>query len=222
MTDIHKPNHSVSKSSSNVISFGKASSNVSGTAALHIKETPDYDGLPADFIICDEGVYQRRPMREEDEELALICSPIYVQGRCRRTDGSCWGRVVDVHDPDGNIHRHIIDEAELSSGPAALLRPLRALGLVLEPVEKADQSVAKLLRSWRPSNRFTRADVLGWTDSNFNAFTLGSGEVIGDAQVGPVTVSCRPQCSFKPPFVRKRQGFSSPVLNGGVADCRSR
>ena len=39
---------------------------------------------------------------------------------------------------------------------------------------------------------------------------------------GPVTLSCRPRCSFKPPFVRRRQGFSSPVLSGGVADCRSR
>ena len=39
---------------------------------------------------------------------------------------------------------------------------------------------------------------------------------------GPVTLSCRPRCSFKPPFVRRRQGFSSPELSGGVADCRSR
>ena len=39
---------------------------------------------------------------------------------------------------------------------------------------------------------------------------------------GPVPLSCRSTCSFKPPFVRRRQGFSSPVLSGGVADCRSR
>ena len=43
-----------------------------------------------------------------------------------------------------------------------------------------------------------------------------------DGAAGPVTLSCRPRCSFKPPFVRRRQGFSSPVLSGGVADCRSR
>ena len=28
---------------------------------------------------------------------------------------------------------------------------------------------------------------------------------------GPVTGSCRPRCSFKPPFIRRRQDFSSPV-----------
>ena len=42
------------------------------------------------------------------------------------------------------------------------------------------------------------------------------------ADFGPVTLSCRSKCSFKPPFVRKRRGFSSPVLSGGDVDCRSR
>ena len=41
-------------------------------------------------------------------------------------------------------------------------------------------------------------------------------------QTGPVAVSCRPKCSFKPLSVRKRRGFSSPMLSGGDADCRSR
>jgi len=41
-------------------------------------------------------------------------------------------------------------------------------------------------------------------------------------RLGLVALSCRPRCSFKPPSVRKRLGFSSQVLNGGGADCRSR
>ncbi|WP_436836505.1 hypothetical protein [Pacificibacter marinus] len=36
----------------------------------------------------------------------------------------------------------------------------------------------------------------------------------------PVTLSCRPKCSFKPLSFRKRRGFSSPVLSGGGADLR--
>ncbi len=39
---------------------------------------------------------------------------------------------------------------------------------------------------------------------------------------GPVPLSCRPKCSFRPLSVRKRLGFSSPMLSVGVADCRSR
>ena len=33
---------------------------------------------------------------------------------------------------------------------------------------------------------------------------------------------CRPKCSFKPPFVRKRRGFSNLMLSVGGADCKSR
>jgi len=39
---------------------------------------------------------------------------------------------------------------------------------------------------------------------------------------GPVTYLCRPQCSFKPPYARKRRGFTIPMLNVCGADYRSR
>ncbi|MGJ8596085.1 AAA family ATPase [Sulfitobacter sp.] len=43
-------------------------------------------------------------------------------------------------------------------------------------------------------------------------------ETILRERCGPVAVLCRPKCSFKPPFVRMRQGFSSLMLNGVVVD----
>jgi hypothetical protein len=49
-----------------------------------------------------------------------------------------------------------------------------------------------------------------------------AGAACCSAQTGPVALSCRPKCSFKPPFVQKRPGFSSPMLSGGGADYRSR
>jgi hypothetical protein len=39
---------------------------------------------------------------------------------------------------------------------------------------------------------------------------------------GLVTLSCRSKCSFKPPCVRKRRGFSNPMLSDGGVDCRNR
>ncbi len=42
------------------------------------------------------------------------------------------------------------------------------------------------------------------------------------AHIGPVTVLCRSQCSFKPLFFRMRLGFSIPMLNVDGADCRIR
>ncbi|WP_187431984.1 hypothetical protein ROLI_045630 (plasmid) [Roseobacter fucihabitans] len=43
-----------------------------------------------------------------------------------------------------------------------------------------------------------------------------------NTKYGPVPLSYRSRCSFKPPSVRKRLGFSNPVLNGGGADYRTR
>lgn len=48
---------------------------------------------------------------------------------------------------------------------------------------------------------------------------LGPPAVAGS---GPVAFLCRPKCSFKPLFVRRRPGFSGPVLSGVVADDRTR
>jgi hypothetical protein len=39
---------------------------------------------------------------------------------------------------------------------------------------------------------------------------------------GPVTLLCRPMCSFRPLSVRRRRGFSSLMLSVACADCRSR
>ncbi|QIE41455.1 hypothetical protein G5B39_05480 [Rhodobacteraceae bacterium SC52] len=48
------------------------------------------------------------------------------------------------------------------------------------------------------------------------AFPPSQGDICG-----PVPLLCRPKCSFRPLSVRRRPGFSSPVLSGGDADCRS-
>ncbi len=39
---------------------------------------------------------------------------------------------------------------------------------------------------------------------------------------GPVTYLCRSRCSFKPLSVRRRPGFSNPMLSAVDADCKSR
>ena len=40
-------------------------------------------------------------------------------------------------------------------------------------------------------------------------------------QDGPVAYLCRPKCSFKPLFFRRRPDFSSPMLSAVDVDCRS-
>ena len=42
-----------------------------------------------------------------------------------------------------------------------------------------------------------------------------------DALFGLVTLSCRPKCSFKPPYARRPRGFFLPMLNGDDVGYRS-
>lgn len=184
MVDNNHISHPENQKASNVISLHGVNG-INGPAGPFMpKEIEEMTGdLPSGFLLREEGIYQLRPSSEGDEIPVHLCSPITIKGLCSRLDGSCWGRVVDVLDPDGKMHRLIIDETEFSGSPARLLRPLLDKGLVVEPVEKAAQSIATLLQSWRPKIRFTRADQLGWTDNRFKAFALGDGQVIGDENV---------------------------------------
>lgn len=42
-----------------------------------------------------------------------------------------------------------------------------------------------------------------------------------NVQSGPAPLSCRSDCSFKRPFVRRPRGFTNPERSGAAADCRS-
>ncbi len=181
MTNSNQTLHPENLGASNIISLntGGGSPGLAGSVLPEIVQE-ETGGLPTGFLLREEGIYHLRPSDGGDEIPVRLCSPITVIGLCSRSDGSCWGRVVDVQDPDGKVHRLVIDEKEFSGSPARLLRPLLDKGLEVEAVEKAAHGIAALLHAWRPRTRFTRADLLGWTDARFQAFALGDGRVIGD------------------------------------------
>jgi NAD(P)H dehydrogenase (quinone) len=66
---------------------------------------------------------------------------------------------------------------------------------------------------------FTSTGTGGGNETTITSFwhTLAHHGMV----IGPVTLSCRPKCSFRPLSVRKRRGFSSPMLSAVDADCRS-
>ena len=51
---------------------------------------------------------------------------------------------------------------------------------------------------------------------------LPEGRVQEGQKIGPVTLSCRSDCSLMQPLLRRPRGFSSPMLSAFDADCRSR
>lgn len=161
----------------------------SSTCELQREETAlslqSPDSLPGARFLGEDGIYERRTNADGDEEHVLICSKFVVLGICSRTGGRCWGRVIEVTDPESRKHRIVIDETSLSGSDAAIIKPLRERGLFVAPVGKAVRSIANLIREWRPAARFIRVDGAGWVDDRFNSFVTPRGEVVGSRLVVP-------------------------------------
>ncbi len=150
---------------------------------------PSQDGMPSGFSLHTDGIYQLQPGEDDDLVPVRICSPLIVKGMCRWPKGGGWGRVLAVEDPDGNWNEVVLEARDVSKKSAAALSPLFDRGLELAQVEKAAQSVAELVASWRPKARYLRSDRLGWADKSFSAFTLGNGRVLGEGLVVTDAVS---------------------------------
>lgn len=170
---------------SNVISL-PIGAEVARQAADSYAEAEQPDGMPSNFSLTEEGVFQFRSDGDEDLLPVQICSPMIVEGIWRSASGACWGRVVSVQDPDGVWHELIFEEKHVSKGANVVLDSLLENGLTLTSADKAAKSVLELLAAWRPKKRYLRADRLGWTDGSFNAFVMGNSRVIGET---PVVVS---------------------------------
>jgi len=147
------------------------------------------DGLPASYVFDEDGISELRGDQDGDVVLTRICSPLVMKGRCRTAVGSGWGRVLTVQDPDGTWHKLVLSAQQLNKSANAALAPLFDLGFELAPVEKAAESVMRLLSLWRPDDQYLRFDRLGWTSKQHDAFVLGNGRVIGDALVATDSVS---------------------------------
>lgn len=141
------------------------------------------DGIPGNFLLMSDGIYQLRPAEGGDLVPTRICSPILVKGMCRRPGGNGWARVVGVSDPDNIWHDLILDAPSISAKSTTALNVLFYQGLTLAAVDKAKLSVMELLASWQPEARYLRTDQPGWTDNSFSAFVLGNGRVLGAAKV---------------------------------------
>lgn len=146
-------------------------------------------GLPSEFCSRADGVYELRCAGEEDQMPVRICSPLVVKGRCRTLDGMGWGLVVSVEDPEGAWHDIVLESRDVAKRSATALNALLDCGLEIAPIEKAAQSVSRLLAAWKPEATYLRASRFGWSDKSHTAFVLGDGRVLGQEKVVTDTVS---------------------------------
>jgi len=181
----------------NVVRFPEKVGSAASAARRPTSE-PAYDGIPSNYVLDEDGIYQLRPGEKGDHLPVRVCSPLIVKGMCRWAKGGGWGRVVAVEDPDRKWHEVILRARDVSKKSGAALSPLFDQGLELAPVEKAAQAVSELIATWRPSARYLRTDRLGWADTSFSAFALGDGRVLGVGRVVTDSISDDVAAAMRP------------------------
>lgn len=141
------------------------------------------DCLPQGFKITRAGIYWARKGAGGNEQWHWLCSPVRVIALPRGPNGKGWGRLIEIEDPDGNLHRWSMPAELLAGDGIELRRECMRLGLRLSPNYGARSAFSALLQQWEPNARVVTTDRLGWSDEACKTFVLGSGRVIGDSDV---------------------------------------
>jgi putative DNA primase/helicase len=151
------------------------------TAQAKIEETV-FAPPPRGFQIRPRGIF-REVKADGKEDWVWLCSPLRVLALPRDRSGTGWGRLVEITDPDGALHRWAIPARMFAGDGAELRSGLLDMGLNLAPGRQARDALSELLLRWQPPARAYTADRLGWPDEACGAFVLGDGRVLGAGDV---------------------------------------
>lgn len=97
----------------------------------------------------------------------------------RDRDGGCWGLILEVPDPDGEVHPYIMPKAALAGDGTAYREELLSRGLDIASGRTARAKLHDLLTRIRPQERARCVSRAGWHDRRF---VLPDGSAYGDGQ----------------------------------------
>lgn len=152
------------------------------TVPAAIKKT-DFAPMPRGFQMRPNGIYREVSGNDGKTEWAWLCSPLRVLSLPRDPSGTGWGRLVEVSDPDGRLHRWSIPARMFAGDGAEVRAGLLDRGLNLASGRQARDALMDLLQRWQPPARAVTANRLGWADETCTAFLCGDGRVIGAGDV---------------------------------------
>lgn len=127
------------------------------------------------FSVTENGIFFREVDSNGDITEERVCSPLEVVALARDHESQEWGRVLDVTDPDGNLHRWTMPMSMLAGNGDGYRSELLNLGLEIEPGTKAKNRLHQYVSLARPDIRARCVNRTGWHDSVY---------VLPDAVVG--------------------------------------
>lgn len=127
--------------------------------------SPHPESLP--FRVKESGVYYLEVNNEGDISEDRVCSPLSVVALARDQESEEWGRVLEVTDPDGNLHRWTMPMAMLAGNGDGYRAELLRLGLEIEPGTKTKNRLHQYISVARPEARACCVNRTGWHGSSF-------------------------------------------------------
>ncbi|MHC1792191.1 DUF927 domain-containing protein [Solidesulfovibrio sp.] len=131
-------------------------------AALDAAEAPGLDRLPRGFQAKADGIYYRVEDSNGNVDWVWICSSIKVLALTRNGDGQDWGRLIEVVDPDGQVHRWAMPMALLAGSGEEYRRELLSMGLRLASGKSGGPRLHTFLSLCNPRGRMCCVSRIGW------------------------------------------------------------
>ena len=129
-------------------------------------------GIPKGFTVQNDGIYYEKLVNnpetnEKETRNFKLCSPLTVTALTRDDNGSNWGRILEIEDPD-QIKKEFIMPMEMLAGSGDELREKLFLrGLRLTSGQEARRKLEDYISSSQPQERVLCVETVGWFQSQY-------------------------------------------------------
>ena len=114
------------------------------------------------FVVNNHGVFY-----DDDTEQCWICSRLEVKALVRDKASENWGRLLELIDADGQLHRWAMPMEMLKGSGEKLRGELLRLGLQIAPSGKARQRLVEYITTAEPKTRARCVTKIGWHQNVF-------------------------------------------------------
>ena len=120
---------------------------------------------PLRFQLRDNALYCSNP--GENQKEMWICSSVEVVGETRDARNESWGRLVEVKDRDGIVHKIALPMTLFAGDGTELRQALLSVGLEISPAKRSRELLSHYIQMTHPSQRFRCVTKIGWHGSSF-------------------------------------------------------
>ncbi len=153
------------------------------TATTNLK-TAKSQTVGGKFKITKNGVFLVTSSVDDDDapdKFKFVCGKIDVVAQIRNQQSSQWGKLLQWHDPDGQIHEWAMPMPALQGDGAEVRRELAAGGLEMAQSLKMRSALVRYLSETKTQVRARGVEKTGWYRSVYGYVFVLPNQSIGES-----------------------------------------